>query len=239
MVFSSDILSYLTGEKFSSGISVRLSNSKTKIYNRLDLLTELCSKKSVVHVGFADHLELIEPKIQKNQWLHKRIMDVSSQCIGVDLNEEAVIFVKEKLNIENVYTSDLINSPPLEEITLNKWDILLLGEIIEHIDNPVMFLKNLNDKYGSSVGSLIVTAPNAFRYKNAKVFMNKEEYINSDHRYWLTPYTLAKIGVEAGWNPVRFEYADGTRFPMRLFYQMFPVLGDTIIMIFTPRANDL
>ena len=239
MVFSSDILGYLTGEKFSSGLSVKIADSKTKIYNRLDLLTELCSKKRVVHIGFADHIELIESKILKNQWLHKRLIDASAQCLGIDLNDEAVTFVKEKLKIDNIFTYDMIDSPPFERIIKEKWDILLLGEIIEHIDNPATFLQILREKYGSSVDSLVITAPNAFRYWNWKMLINKREYINSDHRFWFTPYTLAKIAFQAGWIPGRFEYADGTRYPKRLLYQLFPVLGDNIIMIFTPKSDDL
>jgi len=239
MVFSSDISDYLSGKKFSSGVSVKIADSRTKIYNRLDLLTDLSVKKRVVHLGFADHIELIETKLAKNQWLHQRLMNVADDCIGIDLNEEAVTFIKQKLGIDKVYEYDVIEYPPFREITDHTWDVMILGEIIEHIDNPVNFLRVLKEKYGSRVHSLVITAPNAFRYRNTKVFMTKEEYINSDHRYWFTPYTLAKIGVRAGWSPKRFEYADGTNYPLRWLYRFFPVLCDTIVMVFTSGIDDI
>lgn len=239
MVFSSDTLSYLAGKNFSSGVSVKISDSKTKIYNRLDLLTELSLNKRVVHLGFADHIDLIETKLARNEWLHKRLMDVADQCIGLDLNEEAVTFVKEKMGINKVYTYNLIESPPFSEITDHVWDLMILGEIIEHIDNPVHFLQILKEKYGSYVRSLVITAPNAFRYKNSKAFLTREEYINSDHRYWFTPYTLAKIGIRAGWTPLRFEYADGTNYPSRMLYKVFPIMCDTIVIVFTSGIDDI
>ncbi|MBN1200109.1 MAG: hypothetical protein JXA23_12200 [Bacteroidales bacterium] len=205
----------------------------------MDLLTELSLKKRVIHLGFADHIGLIESKLAKNQWLHKRLMDVTDQCIGIDLNEEAVNFVKEKIGIDKVYTYNLTESPPFSEITNHAWDLMILGEIIEHIDNPVLFLKILKEKYGSCVRSLVITAPNAFRFKNSKAFLTKEEYINSDHRYWFTPYTLAKIGIRAGWTPLRYEYADGTNYPLRLLFKFFPVMCDTLVMVFTSGIDDL
>ena len=34
------------------------------------------------------------------------------------------------------------------------------------------------------------------------------EVINSDHRYWFTPYTISKILVSAGYNPEKIIYAN-------------------------------
>jgi hypothetical protein len=238
MIFTSTIFQYLKGSVFSNTLSVKITDNKTKLYNRLDLLTALCTNKKIIHVGFADHIDLIENKIAKNKWLHKRIMDVASECVGIDINKEAVQFIKDKLHIGQVYAYDLADSPPLDVLTAQKWDIMVLGEIIEHIDNPVAFLSKLREKYQANVSSIIVTAPNAFWFRNVLAFLRREEFINSDHRFWFTPYTLAKIGTQAGWTPERFEFAVRASYPLQLLYRFFPVLADTIIMIFTSSPDD-
>ena len=38
--------------------------------------------------------------------------------------------------------------------------------------------------------------------------MNFLEIINSDHRFWFTPYTIAKVLVSAGYNPEKISYAN-------------------------------
>ena len=131
MVFSSDILGYLTGEKFSSGLSVKIADSKTKIYNRLDLLTELCSKKRVVHIGFADHIELIESKILKNQWLHKRLIDASAQCLGIDLNEDYIDYAKGRYERQGVDFLS-INAQRLNKIE-ETFDLIIMINMIHHL----------------------------------------------------------------------------------------------------------
>ena len=37
---------------------------------------------------------------------------------------------------------------------------------------------------------------------------NYLEIINSDHRFWFTPYTIAKVLVSAGYKPDKISYAN-------------------------------
>lgn len=60
------------------------------------------------------------------------------------------------------------------------------------------FLKSLKKGLGNNARELIVTAPNAIRWEKFKNLRKGIECINSDHRYWFTPYTLAKIVLETG-----------------------------------------
>ena len=38
--------------------------------------------------------------------------------------------------------------------------------------------------------------------------MNYLEIINSDHRFWFTPYTITKVLVSAGYNPEKITYSN-------------------------------
>jgi len=238
MQFTSETIEYLAGQRFSSGITVKIADRKTKLYNRLDLIEKYCAGKKIIHVGFADHVELIEKKIKKNEWLHNRLLSVANRCVGIDINAKAVNFIESRLGIPDIYSYDLIQSEPFPVLMEDQWDLLLLAEIIEHVDNPELFLSILFNKYKGVVKGLLITAPNAFWYKNATGFLRRREHINSDHRYWFTPYTLAKIACNAGWLPIEFEYSAGIGYPLRCLYKAFPLLGESVVMLFIPKTDD-
>jgi hypothetical protein len=44
----------------------------------------------------------------------------------------------------------------------------------------------------------VITVPNAWTQTTMRMANRSAEIINSDHRYWFTPYTLSKVIVQAG-----------------------------------------
>lgn len=185
-----EIFKYLKGEKFSNSLKFEVPNTNPGIIYRLEFLEKISKGKNVIHIGFADHKDLILNKIKKGIWLHKLLLDNAKICVGVDVNCEAVEFVKNELNIDNVYCIDILKDEIPENILRIYWDFVILGEVIEHIDNPVLFLKELKKKIGKISKKIILTAPNALKYSNFVLAQKNIEVINSDHRYWFTPYTL-------------------------------------------------
>ena len=53
----------------------------------------------------------------------------------------------------------------------------------------------------NNVEKVIITVPYAFGLRQMFSGLLKRENINSDHRYWFTPYTIAKVCIEAGIDP--------------------------------------
>lgn len=191
-----DVLSkYLSGEALNTSLKINYKN--IGIYKpRTEVLKELLREKSVIDLGFADHVDVIRSKLINDEWLHKMVCDVSSNCIGIDINKHAVEYVKS-LGFENVLHADIINDS-IDILNKQTWDVLLMAEIIEHINNPVDFLHKIKCKYGANIKEYIITVPNAFSRKNL-IFANENiERINTDHRYWFSPYTLMKVVHEAG-----------------------------------------
>jgi 2-polyprenyl-3-methyl-5-hydroxy-6-metoxy-1,4-benzoquinol methylase len=235
MKFSPEVKPYLTGEKFANSLIVRTSDSNSPIASRLEFLTEWAKGKRIVHLGCADHLEIIDEKLARNHWLHKLLTETAVKCIGIDNNQESLDHIR-KLGFANVHYADISNDKPLDIITSEKWDALVMGEIIEHIGDPVTFLRSLREKYAHCVDHIILTTPHAFRYKNfTRAARRHTEVVNSDHRFWFTPYTLAKVAVDAGLWPDEFwlvENAKPTRFALfkKVLLRWYPSYRDTIIM---------
>ncbi|MDF1689079.1 MAG: hypothetical protein P1U35_05685 [Cycloclasticus sp.] len=232
MKLSEEVFEYLENKKFSNGLEVEIYGENYNL-DRVQLIKKILSGKAVIHVGCADHLPLIEQKMESSSWLHAEMGKVVSNLIGLDNNQDAIDFIKAK-GVENVYFTDIIKNDVLQEIKNNKWDYLFLGEIVEHVNDPVLFLKAIKSKYEKRVEFIIITVPNAFRLANFKYALSSKELINSDHRYWFTPYTIAKVLTQSGMVVSDYYLIDAFSSPgviQSLRRKYFPTVSDTIVMI--------
>lgn len=231
---------YLDGTEVNNGGIFDFSD---KIFDpsRINAIIKLISKSigggvvSVIHLGACDHKNLIDDKIRRNEWLHKLLTENSSQCIGFDINEESVKYC-HSIGWKNIYFLDMISQyeQVYEKISyLKKWNYLIAGEIVEHLDNPVAFLKCLNEYYKNRIDKIIITVPNAFRINNVKFSLEGKEGINTDHRYWFTPYTICKVVHRAGFKIEELLYT-GSRL-ISINNQIFnldnTVISDDLILI--------
>lgn len=206
MKFKDVISSYLEGNIFSNNLEIKISKSEDEIISRFKFIEEICKNKKIIHLGCCDHIPLIESKIQNNTWLHQRIYNVAEKCIGIDINKEALEYLKQNLNYKDVFCADISEGSFLLNNELT-WDYLVLGEILEHVDNPIAFLKDIHKKSGGKIKQIIITVPNAFAYYNFKSVKKHVEVINTDHRFWFTPYTLAKVLTNSGYKIDNFYFA--------------------------------
>ncbi len=231
---------YLEGKQFSNSFVFPISHKYANI-DRLSYLETKCTDKKVIHIGFADHLPLVPEKIKNNNWLHQRLLNVTSRCVGIDVDVDALDYFKKNYSYPDLYLHDVIRDAPLQQIISQKWDYMVLGEILEHVDSPVIFLNDLVNKYGEYVNRILITVPNAMDLMSIRMAKNHKEFINSDHRFWFTPYTLAKIGFRAGWKPLEFVYSQthpAGKWIYRQVLKRFPAYRETLIMIMeSPKYN--
>jgi hypothetical protein len=240
MRFSSEIHQYVKGQKFSTALEAAYDGENTNASDRLGFLVGRAKGKRILHIGFTDHLEVIEHKIKYRLWLHALLMENAARCVGVDTNREAVEFCRSKLKIGDVFTHDIVNDAPLSEILEGEWDYAVLGEVLEHVPNPVTFLSSIRERYGKTIQRAIVTVPNAWMIDNLLMAIRGREAINSDHRYWFTPYTLGKVANDAGYRIEEFHFVNPP-FPdkmiTRALKRRYPALRETLIGVLAPCSG--
>jgi hypothetical protein len=207
MKIEPEVLKYLKGQTFQTSLTVTLSNSKHDIISREALITGMVKGKSVVHIGCSDHIQIINEKIKTYTWLHKLLTDNSERCIGIDIDKESIEFIKNELGYKNVFHGD-ITTDHFDGIKSEKWEYAVFGELIEHLDNPVNFLKSFKERYGENVSRFIITVPGIYNRRQFRNMLNYKEIINSDHRFWFTPYTISKVVASAGFIPENITYAN-------------------------------
>jgi hypothetical protein len=200
------IRSFLSGTELSSGLLVRIASKTESFEDRLSLLEARARGRAVVHLGCADHPALIESKRKSGLWLHDRLSRSAARCLGIDTSREGIELLS-KLGVSDVICADILHDP-LPQLDAIRWDYLVAGEVLEHVDDPVSFLRGIAGRCAGRVDKIILTVPNALSLRNALGALRGTELVNSDHRYWFTPYTLAKVATRAGLDPEQFFFCD-------------------------------
>lgn len=207
MKIGSEILGYLKGTEFSNSLEINLEKTKYIAVSREDAITEMIRNSDVIHLGCSDHKPIIAEKIKNNKWLHKLITDNAKSCVGIDIDRDSIEFITRELGYSNVRHGDIMKDS-FPEISEKKWDYIVLGEIVEHLDNPVDFLRKIKEKYGNNVNKFIITVPSIYNESQIRHMFQYKEVINSDHRFWFTPYTITKLLFSAGLIPDKISYAN-------------------------------
>lgn len=209
-ILADQIKAYLDGKELNSGMSIDLKPQDEIIITRNEYLCKISQGKDIIHFGFADHISIINEKIESDIWLHKKLIEVSNCCFGIDINKAGIDYLKDILNIENMFCLDIEKNEIPLEIKARHFDYLLLPDVIEHIGNPVNFLKNIHMKFKNNVDKIIVTTPNVFKLRNFKEILKGREFINSDHRIWFSAYTMAKILTDSEFEVKTLNYTQQT-----------------------------
>lgn len=236
MNISSEELAYLNTRKFSNNYHFKSIRNSAK-ESRLDLLSSECAGKRVIHMGAADHLNLIGDKIQSGIWLHGVLTGVAGECVGVDTAAEVVEHIRHTYGITNIRAGNVFSESSVNYFQQEMpWDMMVLGEILEHIPDPVAFLTQIRRYYSGIVERLIITVPNALRFSNFFNSLHGYEAVNTDHKYWFTPYTVASVVAAAGLTPqwvAPCHYvweSPRQQFLRRFLQRRFPFLRDCLVM---------
>jgi hypothetical protein len=102
----------------------------------------------------------------------------------------------------------------------------------------VHFLSRVQRNLSGYCREIIVTVPNAFALQNFLNAFRRVEKINSDHRFWFSPYTLAKIMHRSGFRPTTFDFVTtgelrpgGVRSWLRVqALRRYPSLRSTLVL---------
>jgi SAM-dependent methyltransferase len=123
--------------------------------SRWDFVGPLTEGKEVLEVGPAELVGTVN-RDKRARWIHGRIAEVAKRLVGIDVNREQV----EALRSEgfDVRFGDA-ESFELEE----KFDVIVAGELIEHLSNPGLFLDRAR-AHLSPGGTLVLTTPNRYRF---------------------------------------------------------------------------
>lgn len=233
MIFDQAVMDHLKGRTFTTGLHVAVSDGTGRYQPKFAYLQNLLRHRSVIDFGCADHAEVIQRKVDTGKWLHAKICEAAEHCVGLDINADSLKVAKE-CGFEDLYCCDIFRDPLPPAVTGRHFDYFFLGEVLEHQGDPVTFLRRIREKFGGIADSLLLTVPNATGREYFLHAGRGREVINTDHRLWFTPFTLAKALTDAGFAVQDFDYVhSGGR--VRSLWRRFvlsrhPAWQNTIVM---------
>jgi len=230
-------LSYLNGTQFRENMSFTF-DFQVPVEDRTELLTGLATGKRILHIGCCDHIPLLPEKIASGRWLHGKLTRLATYCVGIDIDVAAVAEVRSLSKLDNIFHGDITGPDKIPAIGEDVFDYAIFGEVLEHIGNPVSFLSCFLQNYRANVREIIITVPNAFRAGNIRNIFRSRETINTDHRFFFTPYTLAKVASDAGLTLASIQMARYSQAGLikRAVLNQFPLLAEDLVFIGVPRA---
>ena len=168
---------------------------------RHDFLVERARGKRVVHVGFVD--ELMATKLAAGVWLHGRLADTAASVVGLDSAEDGVGWARE--HGFDAHVVDAQSPEAVAALGLEPADLVVAGEIIEHLDAPGPFLRAMLALVRPG-GELVLTTPNAYRLLNFLAPLSGSELVHPDHTSWQSPQTLRTLLERSGWEVEGMAY---------------------------------
>lgn len=158
-------------------------------------LVEASRGKRVIHVGFVD-APFFEQKLAARRWLHAKLNEAAASLVGIDASQEGTDAARE-MGFE-AHAADAQSLDAIEALGVEPADVVIAGELIEHLDAPGPFLEAMKPLVRPN-GRLVLTTPNAYKHVNFLAPLSGSELIHPDHAAWHSPATLRTLARRHGW----------------------------------------
>ena len=165
------------------------------IPNRLDVIADLVRDREVLDLGVVDARVArgnAEERFERTgKILFFELAEINPNIVGLDLDSEGVEVLKQR-GYNAVYGD--VHVVDLDR----KFDTIIAGEIIEHLDNPGQFLCNMF-RHLKPGGRLVVSTPNPFYAKQrGKIWRHGLPQVHEEHTCWFDPITLNHLLNRSG-----------------------------------------
>jgi SAM-dependent methyltransferase len=179
--------------------------------DRERFLIELCRGKRVLHFGFVD-APFSEQRTRDGQLLHLKLKRAAAFLHGTDVDEKSIALYRQITGDLENSVLDIIDPQSDLDAFAKRFDVVLFGEVLEHLANPGLALANLRQICQRNSGAkLCVTTPNAFSLACFLSAIRDYELVHPDHYYYFSPTTLRKLLLDSGFGNIDlFFYASST-----------------------------
>lgn len=170
--------------------------------DRLAHVQQACRGLRVLDLGALDETAYAS-KRGTGTWLHERIAAGAAQVVGID--SSAMIPAQGLATAANasIHRGDIHELAATLTRLRFEPDIVVAGELIEHLPNPLAFLEALRTIDALRGRRLIMTTPNATALHNVLIALARRESTHVDHLLILSYKTLTTLLRRAGF--VRWE----------------------------------
>lgn len=203
---------------------------------RWDFIEKYVVNKKVLEIGPAELVLSSDDSGKRDRWIHGKIFKIAKSLFAVEVNKEQV----ENMN-NNGFTT--VHGDAESFKIDDKFDVIVAGELIEHLSNPGLFLDNVAQHLNDN-GILLLTTPNRYSidyisYSLIKAVPMKYKKEIAKHVTCFDEDLLTSLISRHGFKVTEFDYcswvgqesSSKTRRIVETFIRKFrPVFASTIVM---------
>jgi Methyltransferase domain len=116
---------------------------------------------------------------------------------GIDIDTQGIQLLRSH-GFGNLFVGDVCDPRTSSLLPPCDFDLVLVSEVIEHLENPGLFLRALRNYMDGSPSQILVTVPNAFRLVTLLKLLHGVEYVHPDHNYYFSYHTLCALLSKTG-----------------------------------------
>lgn len=220
-----------------------------KTVQRVEFLKKIASDKRVLHLGCTNFPYTLD-SMKNGTLLHADLTEIAAELTGFDFDQEGIDLL-ETQGFSELYRADL---EKLEEVQLDReFDVIIAGEMIEHLNNQGLFLKGIQRFMGSET-KLVITTVNAYCAFRFAIYAlrgrgGENEPVHPDHVAYYSYRTLRKLIENNGLEVEEFFFYDlgvEHRGTLKWYYRaindaavaLFPQLSDGVIAVCKTRTAE-
>jgi 2-polyprenyl-3-methyl-5-hydroxy-6-metoxy-1,4-benzoquinol methylase len=174
----------------------------TPVYiGRQDFVVTYAAGKSVLHLGCAD-AGFSQQKFDSGLFLHARLQKVAKSLWGVDVDTAGLDWMSSQ-GWQNLYHLDIERLETEPRILAESFDLLVLTEVLEHLNNPGRFLEAIRPLFHFQT-ELLISTPNATSLSNIIANLHHQESVHPEHNFWFSYHTLGSMLNKYGYQIRQF-----------------------------------
>lgn len=166
-----------------------------QLVERTDFILANCAGKKVLHLGCTNY-PYTEDAIKHQMLLHFDLEKAAESVYGIDF-DQASIDILEVHGSGNIFRADLER---LDDLDLDEtFDVIVAGEMIEHLNNPGLFLNGIK-RFMNKDSRLLLTTINAYCGMRFVIYglrgkRGSTEPVHPDHVAYYS-YSTLKLLIE-------------------------------------------
>lgn len=176
-----------------------------RVFDRIPKVASLVGPdETILDIGCARH------KFDADDWetpppgvfLHEDLANTSDRVVGIDIVKEAV---EEMRSVGyDVRTGDA------HDFTLDEeFDTVVAAEVIEHLENPGIFLTNCK-RHLKEGGRILLTTPNPRRIQLLVSYLIYDHPAKNEHTMWFDPFVIDTLAARVDLEVTRtWTYSPG------------------------------
>jgi 2-polyprenyl-3-methyl-5-hydroxy-6-metoxy-1,4-benzoquinol methylase len=187
---------------------------KPMLVDKESMILRLAQGKSCLHVGmggFVDDQAASDREFATGafQSLHGGLARVTNGLVGIDINRYALDNMAVTVPGEYILC-DVTSEQDVSKLAGRQFEIIIFGDVIEHLDNPGIALCNLRRLLAEN-GHILITTVNAYCLDAILKLLMHYESVHEEHTAYYSYSTLKRLLSMNGMEVLEFMYYTNKR----------------------------